>query len=96
MVKALEFFREIKFSKHARDRMSERGISVENVLDTLNNPVQHVYDKWRDLYIAVSEQGYAVVYAYRGNTVEVVTVLGRREYEALLSKYGFKRYKLLD
>ncbi len=76
--------------------MIERGINEQDVLETLDNPVQHVYDRWNDLYIAVNSRGFAIVYAYRGSYVEIVTVLGRREYEALLSKYGSRRYKLLS
>lgn len=85
----------ILLSRHAKKRMTERGISLDDVREAIENSVQHVYDRWNDAYVAVDQRGYAVVYAYRGNTIEVLTVLGRREYEALISKYGFKRYKNL-
>ncbi len=82
-------------SKHARDRMRERGIGFEDLIDALSNPVQLVYDRVNDVYIAVGVKGYAIVYAFRGSIVEVVTVLGRREYEALISKHGIDRYKVV-
>lgn len=83
-------------SAHAKQRMRERGISFEEVLEALQEPVQLVYDKDKDVYIAVAYKGYAIVYAFRGNIVEIVTVLGRKEYEALLSKHGLKRYKVIE
>lgn len=75
--------------------MDERSLKYDDVVESINNPKQLVYDKWNDVYIAVSITGNAVVYAFKGNRVEVLTVLGRREYEALVSKYGTKRYKVL-
>ena len=82
------------FSKHARERMRERKISSNEVLESLLKPMQIVYDSWNDVYLAVSSTGKAVVYAFRGSIVEILTVLGRREYEALISKFG-RRYKVL-
>ncbi len=86
----------IHWSKHALKRLEERGISVEEALEALREPVQLVYDSWKDLYVAVHPKGHAVVYAFRGSYVEIVTVLGRREYEALISKHGVRRYKLIS
>jgi hypothetical protein len=75
--------------------MVERGIGYSDVVDALTNPVQHVYDSWRDVYIAVSGRGFAVVCAFRGGYYEVLTVLRRREYEALIKKWGAKRYRFI-
>ncbi|RLG84496.1 MAG: DUF4258 domain-containing protein [Thermoprotei archaeon] len=85
----------IKLSKHAIARMRERKISLEEVHEAVNDPFQLVYDMWNDVYIVVSIRGIAVVYALHGKNVEVLTVLSRREYEALLSKHGSKRYKVI-
>jgi len=85
----------INISKHARMRIIERHIKIDDVFDALNNPVQLVYDTWNDVYIAVSSRSYAVVYAFRGSCIEVLTVLGKREYNALISKFGSKRYKII-
>lgn len=85
----------IYLSKHAKDRMNERGLKYDDVVESISNPKQLVYDKWNDVYIAVSITGSAVVYAFKGGKVEVLTVLSRREYEALMSKYGTRRYKIL-
>ena len=82
-------------SRHAMERMKERRISLEEVIEAFENPAQLLYDEWNDVYIAVSETGVAVVYAYRGPRTEIVTVMTRREYEALVSKYGRKRYKVI-
>ncbi len=85
----------IVFSRHALRRIRERGFSVEDVLETLDSPRQLLYDRWRDLYIYVGDNGSAVVCAYRGSCFEIVTVLGRREFKALFSKYGISRYKVI-
>ncbi len=85
----------IIISKHAKERIAERKMSEKEILNILINPVQIVYDSWNDVYIAVSIEGKAVVYAFRGSRVEVLTVLGKREYETLLSKFGGKRYKVI-
>ena len=82
-------------SRHAIERMKERGISLEEVIEAFENPAQLLYDEWNDVYIAVSETGVAVVYAYRGPRIEIVTVMTHREYEALVSKYGRKRYRVI-
>lgn len=84
----------VHVSKHAKLRMLERNISFEDFLECLKEPVQLVYDSWNDVYIAVSIRGFAIVYAFKGNRIEVLTVLGKREYEALASKYD-KRYKVI-
>ena len=86
---------DIYLSKHASKRMGERRLSMDEVREAIKNPVQHVYDRWRDVYIAVSWRGVAVVYAMHGGRIEVLTVLSKREYEALISKYGLKRYKTI-
>ncbi len=85
----------IRLSKHAKIRMKERGIDYKEVASIIENPVQLVYDSWKDVYIAVGRDGCAIVYSFHGEYVEVLTVLGRREYEALASRYMMKRYKLI-
>ena len=92
----IEGFFRVRFSAHARRRMSERGVSEGEVLEALREPVQIVYDRLRDVYLALGWNGVAVVYAQRGALVEVVTVLRRREYEALVSRLGEKRYRLVE
>jgi len=82
-------------SRHAMERMRERRVGLEEVLEALENPIQILYDEWNDVYIAVSPTGVAVVYAYRGPITEIVTVMTRKEYEALVSKYGRKRYRVI-
>ncbi len=76
--------------------MSERGVSLRDVIEALEHPVQLVYDKMRDVYIALGWNDVAVVYANRGLVYEIVTVLRRREYEALLGRLGRRRYRVLD
>ncbi|RLG75570.1 MAG: DUF4258 domain-containing protein [Thermoprotei archaeon] len=85
----------IMLSKHAKLRMKERNIKEEDIYDASYNPVQLVYDSWNDVYIAVSMKGIAVVYALRGNVVEILTVLGKKEYNALMSKFKNGRYKVI-
>jgi len=92
--KAIVMFK-IKLSKHAKDRMKERNIEEEDVYEALHNPVQLVYDSWNDVYIAVSMKNIAVPYSLKGNVLEVLTVLSKKEYETLMSKFGRKRYKVL-
>ena len=85
----------LSFSAHAKTRMKERGISVEDVVEALEAPAQLVYDRMRDVYLILGNNGVAVVYAVRGLIVEIVTVMRRREYEALLGRLGSKRYRVL-
>ena len=85
---------EIKLSKHALRRIKERAIDLKFVYGTISNPEQIVYDKQKDLYIYVSDK-CAVVSAFHGSYIEVVTVLGKREFNALMSKYGYSRYKVI-
>ncbi len=75
--------------------MTERGVSFEEVIEALRHPVQIVYDKMRDVYLALGENNVAVVYAQRGLVIEVVTVLRRREYEALVGRLGSRRYRVI-
>jgi hypothetical protein len=91
----MESFWDIRITRHARIRMIERGIDREKLCQILSNPQTYFYDSWNDLYIAVGINGDAIVYAHHGRIIEVVSVLGRREFKALLSKYGLKRYKPL-
>jgi len=68
---------------------------VEEVLGALREPVQLLYDTLRDVYLALGVDGVAVVYAARGRVVEVVTVMRRREYEALVGRLGPRRYRVI-
>jgi len=86
----------LRLSAHARRRMAERGVGLGEVEEALREPVQLVYDTLRDTYLALGANGVAVVYAARGRTVEVVTVLRRREYEALLRRLGPRRYRVVE
>jgi len=85
----------IIFSRHARERMRQRGVTPGEVEEALRCPVQLAYDHERDVYLALGCNDVAVVYAARGTLVEVVTVLRRREYEALLARLGRRRYKVI-
>ncbi len=85
----------IIFSRHARERMRQRGVAPEEVEEALRCPVQLAYDHERDVYLALGCNDVAVVYAARGALVEIVTVLRRREYEALLSRLGRRRYRVI-
>ncbi len=85
----------IVFSKHALRRMHDRKISLDEVLDILSNPLGVIYDRLKDVYIALGYQGSAVVYAFRASRIEVLTVLGKREFSALQKKYGMQRYKTI-
>ncbi len=86
----------LRYTAHARRRMRERGIGEEDVEEALRSPVQLVYDEHRDTYLALGWNNVAVVYAPRGCIVEIVTVLRRREYEALLRRLGSRRYKIIE
>lgn len=84
----------LKLSRHALHRIEERAIDLKFVYETIDNPDQIIYDKQKDLYIYVSDK-CAVVSAFHGSYIEVVTVLGKREFNALMSKYGYSRYKVI-
>jgi len=86
----------LRITRHAEQRMKERRISLEEVVEALESPAQLLYDELRDVYLALGPTGrVAVVYAARGLEVEVVTVLRRREYEALVGRLLGKRYKVI-
>ena len=84
-----------RLSLHAKRRMAERGVDAGEVVEALRSPVQLVYDGERDVYLSLGPNGVAVVYAERGRVLEVVTVLRRREYEALLTRLGPRRYRVI-
>ena len=86
----------VVYSRHAVERMRQRSIDPGCVEEALREPAQLLYDKARDVYLALSPGGgCAAVYAYRGSLVEIVTVLSRREYEALVGRLGRRRYRVL-
>ncbi|GEM_PF-1656287 len=85
----------IIFSKHSLRRMYERKISLDEVLEVLSSPLGIIYDKHNDVYIALGHQGIAVVYAFRASKIEILTVLGKREFSALQKKFGERRYKTI-
>jgi len=85
----------IIFSKHAKHRMIERKVAMNSVIDAIKSPKQLLYDKWKDLYISISSDGSAIVYAFHGSYIEIVTVLSKREFNAIVSKYGYSRYKVI-
>ena len=85
------------YTRHARVRMRERGVEPWEVEEALLHPVQLLYDTLRDTYLALGPRGrVAVVYAYHGSYVEIVTVLTRREYEALVGRLGPRRYRVIE
>jgi len=85
----------IVWSVHALRRMRERGVSFEEALSALRSPVEHVYDKSRDVYIAF-DGSVAVVYAYRPPVIEVVTVMRSREYRCLIGRLSWRRYRVIQ
>jgi hypothetical protein len=85
--------RRLVFTNHARRRMIERGISEEDVNRALSEPVQILYDRGNDVYLVLGSNNVAVVVADRVTFVEIVTVLRRKEYEALTGRLGRKRYR---
>ncbi len=85
----------IHYTKHALERMKERGIRREDVEEALQSPAQILYDLKRDVYLVMGENSTSVVYAVRGVKIEVVTVMRKEEYEALVRRLGNKRYKVI-
>ncbi|KSW11623.1 hypothetical protein CF15_01985 [Pyrodictium occultum] len=85
----------LRVSRHARERMEERRVSLDEVLEALENPVQLVYDEEKDVYLALGVNDVAVVYAARGRVVEIVTVMRRGEYEALVGRLRGRRYRVV-
>ncbi len=85
----------VVFSKHALRRMYDRKMPLNEVLEILSNPLGVIYDRLKDAYIALGHQGSAVVYVFRASRIEVLTVLGKREFSTLQKKYGIQRYKTI-
>ncbi len=88
-------YADIKLTKHARRRMVERGISLEDIIEALTRTCEDVHDKQNDVYIALGCNGIAVVYSYRPPVMEIITVLREKEYNALIGRLGKRRYKVL-
>jgi hypothetical protein len=77
--------------------MAQRGVAREEVEEALQGPAQLLYDRGRDTLLALHPRGHiAVVYAQHAATIEVVTVLTRREYNALTRRLGRKRYRVIQ
>ncbi len=86
----------LRFTVHARKRMRERRISINEVVTAFCEPLQILYDRMRDTYLLLGSNNVALVYAMRGHVYEIISVLRRREYEALVNRLGAKRYKLIE
>jgi len=80
---------------HAKRRMRERSVSVDELIAAFCEPEQLVYDRMRDTYLLLGANGVALVYVMRGYVYEIVSVLRRREYEALVRRIGSRRYKVI-
>lgn len=76
--------------------MEERGIALEEVLEALENPVQHYYDEARDVYLLLGSNRVGVVYAYEAPRLVVVTVLRENEYRHLVRRIGRRRYRVVE
>ncbi len=85
----------IRITAHAKRRMSERGVSLSDLREALYSPVQVYYDAMKDTYLVLGYNNVAAVVALRGAVVEVVTVMRREEYEALVRRLGRRRYRLI-
>jgi len=83
------------FTNHARVRMGERGITEDDVRQALLDPVQIVYDRAKDVYLILGSNNVAIVLSFRAPLIEVVTVLRRREYEALVQRLSRRRYRIV-
>jgi hypothetical protein len=85
----------VLFTRHAAKRMEERGIDASSVIEAIRSPCDYAYDRENDVYLVLGCNGVAVVYAQRGQVVEVVTVLREQEYRFLVDHVGPRRYRRL-
>ena len=65
---------EIRYSKHARQQMVERGISAREVEEGITKGAKHLQQPDK---IISDYRYYSVVYKKRGNTCYVITVKPR-------------------
>lgn len=86
--------RYVRITRHARERMKQRRVSEQELIEALRNPLEHAYDKANDVYIAFNGS-VAVVYAYHPPVIEIVTVLREKEYRHLVKRLSNRRYKLI-
>ena len=82
----------IRISRHARARMSERGVSEDEVIATLTNPLDIVRGRYgRELFTRhFGPCDYVVVVAERTDEDLIVVTVLRVDRERAL-RYGFIR-----
>jgi hypothetical protein len=87
---------EVRLSRHALQRMGERRISLEELIEALGSPCEHAYDKSKDVALLLGCNKVAIVYIQKGTQIEVVTVIREAEYKHLTRRIGRRRYKLIN
>jgi len=65
----------IKFTKHALERMRIRGITKEEIIDTVNNPDKKINDSYGNIIVHKVEKKYLlrVFYYIEENSKIVIT-----------------------
>ena len=66
----------MKFTKHGKHRVAERGISEELLLEAVSKPTYSFFDLSSAAYVAFKKlngKHLLVVYAYQGEEIRVIT-----------------------
>ena len=77
----------IEFTRHALQRMRERGVSKEDVYEALGDPDELLLDAETGRIVAVKHgKGLCAIAEARGDTVKVITVLVTPHLERLVER----------
>ena len=66
----------MKYTKHGKHRIAERGISEKLILEAVSEPTHSFYDLSSAAYVAFKKlngKHLLVVYAYQGEEIRVIT-----------------------
>ncbi len=86
----------IEYTEHAKKRLYERSINENDVLETIENPDEVLFDTWTSRLIAVSlDLGIGVVYVQKHGRIVVVTAMRLRELSHVIRSHR-KRFRRIS
>lgn len=66
------------FTNHAKERMSERGIKIEDVQEIIDMPDYTIKKDGKvEAYKKINSQNFKIVYENKGKFIKIITVIKR-------------------